>query len=93
MVKNYQMINKSILEMGWTILPPQGSMYLLCKHNCDDDLKAMILLIKKGLVAVPGYMFMSDPFKKYNTGYLRFHVAYSLTKGQQISNRLCRQLQ
>ncbi|KAI8894570.1 pyridoxal phosphate-dependent transferase [Globomyces pollinis-pini] len=88
MVKNYQMINNSILEMGWSILPPQGSMYLLCKHNCDDDLKAMVLLIKKGLVAVPGYMFMSDPLKQYNTGYLRFHVAYSLVKGQLVSDRL-----
>jgi aspartate/methionine/tyrosine aminotransferase len=76
-------------EISWKVIPRNGSMYLLVKHNCANDIEAFTYMKDRKVLVVPGYMLSNDENSTYNTGYIRVHYAMTTDKVFEACNRIC----
>ncbi|KAJ3163246.1 hypothetical protein HDU86_002416 [Geranomyces michiganensis] len=72
-------------NLGWTVLPGQGSMYRLVRHTMSSDEAAFDLLVQKcGIAVVPGSLLAPGA----SAGYLRIHVGFAAEKAKEVCKRL-----
>ncbi|TSC72191.1 MAG: aminotransferase, class I/II superfamily protein [Parcubacteria group bacterium Gr01-1014_38] len=73
-------------SVGMEPVLPQGTFYMLVKHNRESDIAATTELLDAGVAVAPGQAFFQDPTKP--SGTIRIHFAVSPETVEEVRKRL-----
>jgi len=91
MRSNWKTLSLAIEKsLGWTPIPPKGSMYGCFRHTEDSDREAVLKALKKGVGVCPGTIFYEPG--RTNTGIIRIHCGVDKSKTDEIIQNLTRSL-
>jgi phosphoglycerate dehydrogenase-like enzyme/aspartate/methionine/tyrosine aminotransferase len=85
---NATALTQAFEQISWSVVPRHGSMYLLVKHNCKNDIDAFTYMKDRKVLVVPGYMLSNDEGNTFHSGYVRLHYAMTTEKVLEACNRI-----
>jgi aminotransferase len=87
MKANVRRIKKAFsMAFQWEPINPEGSMYVLFRHNELSDYEAVVKAIGKGVGISAGSMFFKGSVK--NSGYIRVHVGLPEKQIDDLCNKI-----
>ncbi|MDP3997795.1 MAG: pyridoxal phosphate-dependent aminotransferase [Candidatus Andersenbacteria bacterium] len=73
-------------KLGMEPIMPDGAIYMMVRHNRNDDMAAMRELLDKGVAVTPGRIFYGDG--KKGTDFIRAHFALTDEDLRKVKERL-----